>query len=409
LEGEPVDSSTAGPGHLVGTSLGDLLTLVRYIDHGWAGDVYEGRLRRPYRDLLPGDAVAVKLYRPAVLQKEEHIDRLRQEAEFAVSQDHPNLLRVYGLEWSTSAGHDQPYLIMELLTGETLATRNTRCGPSRIGSVRSLADQLLAAIEQLHPSHIHRDIKPENIMILSGDHLKLMDFGVLKVVGAPTITNTGEFLGTIRYAAPKYLFGADYDHRVDLYSAGVVLFELVYGRPFIEQSLPWAEQVYRVRNEGLPIDLTTAEDLDEFVFLQAIHLLSQKDPAKRLRSAAEARAMIAQGEAAKVWRQYFSWLYEGDTERLRTLALSDVKADRQTAFRELLIAARADGPYAVSQAGNWLIAAAYVRNDYKMWLWANDLLDELRSEVKSEWDNDLEMLSRMSRVIRESLPPRWKP
>jgi serine/threonine protein kinase len=183
------------------------------------------------RDERTGTAVAIKVLRsqddPVVT------NRFWREAETIGRIEHPNVVRV--LDFALEA--DQTlYLVLELLDGEPLGeviAREGRLPASRAGAI---ADQVLAALSYCHGSGVvHRDVKPSNVMILKGDVVKLIDFGLVKVGPdvAQKLTETGTVHGTPHYMSPEQCRGEDVEPASDIYSAGVLLYEMLAGKtPF---------------------------------------------------------------------------------------------------------------------------------------------------------------------------------
>jgi serine/threonine-protein kinase len=185
-------------------------------------------------DSLP---VAIKLLRPAVAHDGVASDRLRREAEAMGLAWHPNVVELFD---QGTLPNGTTYLVMELLRGETLATRLTRRGLMTPEQALPIAVELCDAIGAVHSAGvIHRDIKPGNVFLAeeqlpSGrrERLKLLDFGIARVEWAETkLTQFGAPLGTPGYMAPEQAAGEEIDHRADLYSIGAVLHECLTGSP----------------------------------------------------------------------------------------------------------------------------------------------------------------------------------
>ncbi len=184
-------------------------------------------------DMRLGRRVAIK-----VMHEEEDealAERLFREAKAAARSDHPAVVITYGY------GHDAElevsYLVMERLSGETLASRIAGSGPLPVALVVKLGIELADVLTAVHAAGvIHRDLKPSNIFLASRglrrDELKLLDFGVAKQLDLHTLTLTGQVFGTPTYMAPEQLADSKrVDLRCDLYSVGAVLFECLAGKP----------------------------------------------------------------------------------------------------------------------------------------------------------------------------------
>ncbi|MEZ6195059.1 MAG: serine/threonine-protein kinase [Planctomycetota bacterium] len=202
----------------------DRYEIVRKIGGGGAGVVYEARDRKR------GYSVAIKFLRRDYCDRED-IERFVREGKKFSRLRHPNIVRIYGV--SRAFGHY--YVASEFIDGlnlyQTLATRE------RLELVEALqiVDCVAAALEQVHAHKIiHRDLKPENLMIDREGRLKILDFGIAKDLDASVaLTQDGDFLGTPGYTAPEQVLGQGIDHRADIFSLGVLLYELTTGElPF---------------------------------------------------------------------------------------------------------------------------------------------------------------------------------
>lgn len=195
-----------------------------------------GGMATTYRATRSSDAVTVALKVPheSCLVDEGFRSRFVREGELGRALHHPNIVRIHDV------GEDRGrlYLAMELLEGRTLKQELREVGalPERraLEIVRAIAE----ALDYAHAKGvIHRDLKPENIMVLESGAIKVMDFGIARVAGQVGLTSTNLFLGTPLYAAPESVDARHVDHRADLYSLGIILFELLQGTaPFISES-----------------------------------------------------------------------------------------------------------------------------------------------------------------------------
>ena len=201
----------------------------RELARGGMGVVYQAHDAEHDRD------VAVKTLAPSASEDLVAFLRFDREARTVSSLHHPNICEVF--EVSSYRGH--PYIVMELLEGETVKARLAR-GQCDTVLALSVARQVAAGLAAAHDrSIIHRDIKPANVFITSGGVVKLLDFGIAKhfagveSTGDVTVTQTGHTPGTVHYMAPEQLLGRRVDQRADLFSLGVLVYELLSGyRPF---------------------------------------------------------------------------------------------------------------------------------------------------------------------------------
>ena len=208
--------------------MGDYLVR-RLIGEGGMGKVYEGEERLSKR------RVALKVLH-AELSKSEQARRLfLNEMQILARVEHPNIVRSLS---SLEVGGEL-VMVLEYLDGRTLraviSERGKLAWPDAVAVVSSTADALAAAHGQ-EPSVIHRDLKPENIMVLTDGSIKVMDFGIAKVIEAMNQTNT-QSVGTLQYMSPEQIDATTIDHRSDLYCLGLILYELLEGRPpFVSNS-----------------------------------------------------------------------------------------------------------------------------------------------------------------------------
>jgi eukaryotic-like serine/threonine-protein kinase len=211
----------------VGTSISHYEILAA-IGKGGMGEVWKAR------DTNLGREVAIKTLPPEFARNPEHLSRFRREARAASALNHPNICIVYDL-----GEHDgQPFIVMELLQGETLRERLEH-GPVPIDEALDLSMQLADGLDAAHSAGIlHRDIKPANIFITGRGAAKLLDFGLARdqaavSEAAPTVdvTAVGTVMGTVSYMSPEQARGEKLDARSDLFSLGVVFYEMLTGRP----------------------------------------------------------------------------------------------------------------------------------------------------------------------------------
>ncbi|HEX3127862.1 MAG TPA: serine/threonine-protein kinase, partial [Thermoanaerobaculia bacterium] len=181
-------------------------------------------------DIHLGRTVALKFLNADLAGDPAAKARFLQEARAASALDHPNICTVYEIG---ETGENQLYLAMPCYDGETLRARIAR-GPLPLNEALDLALQVSKGLARAHRQGIvHRDIKPANLMVTADGLVKILDFGVAKLAGEATLTRTGAAMGTAAYMAPEQVRGEAVDGRADLWSLGVVLYEMVTGRrPF---------------------------------------------------------------------------------------------------------------------------------------------------------------------------------
>lgn len=216
-------------------------------------------------------------------------DRIYREARAIAKLNHPNIVVVYDID-------DEPefsYIVMEHLVGENLSQilqKDRRLCCSR---ALDIVTQVCSALEYAHQTGVfHRDIKPSNIMMVAHDEIKVMDFGIAKINNYLTLTQTGRVLGTPSYMAPEQIEGHFTDGRADLFSLGVVLYELLVGkRPFIAETL--ASLAYKIVHTAHVPASRENPDIPPALDEMLNRVLSKK-PADRFQSATEFRQELLQ-------------------------------------------------------------------------------------------------------------------
>lgn len=242
VEGEKRESSEDP---LVGRMVAGI-TLRRLIAEGGMGRVYEGDQDSPRR------AVAVKILRPGLLTRSS-IRRFVQETQILASLQHPSITQIYSAGTFELAGTQLPYFVMELIPGALPVTEYSRVNNLTIPQRLDLFSQVCDAVAHAHArGFTHRDLKPSNVLVDTNGHPKVIDFGIARENAATidpcTMTLTGQVLGTLQYMSPEQVNGGTVDARSDVYSLGMILYELVTGStPYSVMSKPIAEAVGIIR------------------------------------------------------------------------------------------------------------------------------------------------------------------
>src|SRR4051812_30361780 len=304
-----------------GTRLG-AYEILAPLGAGGMGEVYRAR------DARLGREVAIKQLAPALAHDPDYLARFEREAQVLAALNHPNIAAIYGLESGA--------IVMELVAGETLADQIAR-GPIPLETALPIARQIAEALEAAHERGIvHRDLKPANVKVTPDGHVKVLDFGLAKALegsaanqfAADGLTNTisaantraGVIMGTAAYMSPEQATGAVVDKRADVWSFGVVLFEMLTNRRLFEgeTATHTLADVIRAEIDWARLPATTPRAIR--------HLLTrclERDPRRRLRDIGEARIEIEQqleqsastarsGPTAIIrpagWRQRAPWL-----------------------------------------------------------------------------------------------------
>jgi transcriptional regulator with XRE-family HTH domain len=196
------------------------------IGGGGAGKVWKASAARDLPFAARGQFLAVKLYEVDILKEPAQRARIQEEYRTGSCLSHPNLVRVYHVDVQA----EKPFLIMELLEGQNLLDWRKDHEPQD-DFILQFCTQILDAIEFLHSARrVHRDLKPSNLHIDLTGRLRLLDFGIIRSLRDPGVTQSGgRFVGTWRYAAPEYIDSKEYDFRSDLYSFGATLYFLLHG------------------------------------------------------------------------------------------------------------------------------------------------------------------------------------
>jgi serine/threonine-protein kinase len=205
----------------LGDVLGGRYRLVELLGQGGMATIYRATDAQLHRD------VAVKVLRPEYGRDPDFVARFRQEAQAAASLSHPNVVGVYDF----GATADGPYIVMELVDGEDVATLLARHGPLPPRQAAQLAAEVARALAAAHARGIvHRDVKPGNILVSSDGRVKVADFGIARAWADARLTLPGVTLGSVHYFSPEQALGEQATEQSDIYSLGVVLYELLSGR-----------------------------------------------------------------------------------------------------------------------------------------------------------------------------------
>jgi len=260
-------------------------------------------------DTRLGRTVAVKLLPPDLARDHRTKDRFLQGARAASSLDHPNICSIH--EVGETEDH-QLYLVMPCYDGETLEDRLDR-GRMPVPEVLDAAAQIARGLAKAHRQGIvHRDIKPANLMITGDGILKILDFGISKPMGGGSLTRSGFVVGTLAYMSPEQIGGRASDQRTDLWSLGVVIYEMLAGRhPFDrDRDVVLREAILHAEPEPLArLRPDVPADLD-----QLVAALLQKDPDARIAAAESVAARLsalARGAGSPVFRRPWTVLMLG--------------------------------------------------------------------------------------------------
>lgn len=233
--------------------LGDRYRIGKPIGSGGMGDVHLGT------DIRLGRTIGIKILRSQLIADEDFRRRFRQEAQSAARMNHPNIVRTYDTgedEVIDGAGNTAivPYIVMEYVEGKTVKDL-IRSGSLTAGDAVRITTDVLYALGYAHKAGlVHRDIKPGNVMVSVAGVVKVMDFGVAKAVAdsSATVAMTAHVMGTATYFSPEQAKGESVDSRSDLYSTGVMLYEMLTGQPPFHGESPTAIAYQHVNVAPVP-------------------------------------------------------------------------------------------------------------------------------------------------------------
>lgn len=256
----------------------DNYKIIEKIGEGGMGEVYKGI------DTMLEREVAIKLMRPELVNRQEIVDRFKLEAVATGRLNHSNITTLYNFGQT----QNQYYMALEFVRGETLEKiLKTRGGALPWREALNYAIGVLEGLEYAHRLKvIHRDLKPSNLMINEQGIIKIMDFGIARILGDARLTKSGNFIGTLQYITPEQLEGKEGDARSDVYLLGIILYEMLKGgglykdakteRDLMNAQAEKRPEPLRNFNQDIPAKL-------EKIVLQAL----EKDPEKRFSSAQE--------------------------------------------------------------------------------------------------------------------------
>ena len=241
--------------NILGTKLADRYLIEELVGVGGMCNVYRAF------DAEALQTVAVKMLRDEYAADEEYLRRFRNESRAINALSHPNIVKIYDVVLDAP----NPYLVMEYVSGITLKEYIDRKKPLPGRTAANIAGLVLTALQCAHENGIvHRDVKPQNIMVTEKGEVKVMDFGIARFAMSQSHTIDGNAIGSVHYISPEQALGGAVDQRTDIYSVGVILFEMLCGRlPFdgespVSVALQQVEQnpkALRSLNPNVPVGL----------------------------------------------------------------------------------------------------------------------------------------------------------
>lgn len=232
---------------MIGKVLGNRYEILEKIGGGGMALVYKATCR------LLNRFVAVKILRAEFTEDEEFVKKFKRESQAAASLSHPNIVGIYDVGMEDNIY----YIVMEYIKGQTLKDLIRQKGSIGVDFATNIAIQISSALEHAHKNHIvHRDVKSHNILIKEDNSVKVTDFGIARAVSSSTITNTGNVIGSVHYFSPEQARGGYTDEKSDIYSLGVVMYEMLTGRLPFEGETPIAVALKHIQEEPIkPSDI----------------------------------------------------------------------------------------------------------------------------------------------------------
>ncbi len=262
--------------NLIGRMLANRYEILEKIGVGGMATVYKAKCHVLNR------FVAVKVLKEEFITDIEFIRRFKSEAQTAASLTHPNIVSIYDV----GNEGDVYYIVMELIQGKTLKEIIVEDGKLSWKWSVNIAIQIASALETAHKNNlIHRDIKPHNIIITEDGMAKVTDFGIAKAVSNSTITAFGTTIGSVHYFSPEHAKGGVTDAKSDIYSLGIVMYEMLTGRVPFDADTPVSVALMQVQEE--PIEPRKLNPQIPISVNNIILKAMQKDPADRYQSATE--------------------------------------------------------------------------------------------------------------------------
>ena len=259
---------------LIGRNLGNRYEIIEIIGTGGMAVVYKGR------DLVLNRLVAVKVLKEEFSTDQDFVKKFQHESQAAASLSHPNIVNVFDVGFND----DVHYIVMELVNGNTLREYlNKMQGFMKEEAIINIGLQVASALSQAHENNIvHRDIKSQNVLINENGSVKVADFGIARAATTATIVNTKEVIGSVHYSSPEQARGGFVDARSDIYSLGILLYELATKALPFEGDSPVTIALKQIK-DALPNPQQINTEISEGL-ASIIHKCGEKMPSERYQS-----------------------------------------------------------------------------------------------------------------------------
>jgi serine/threonine protein kinase/Tfp pilus assembly protein PilF len=290
-----------------GSTFAKRYQIIEELGKGGMGRVYKAL------DKEVNEKIALKLIKPEIATDKKTIDRFRNELKLARKIGHKNVCRMYDLNREEGAY----YITMEYVSGEDLKSFIRRSGMLSIGKSITIAKQICEGLSEAHRlGVVHRDLKPQNIMIDSDGNVRIMDFGIARSLKTKGITGSGIMIGTPEYMSPEQVEGKDVDQRSDVYSLGVIMYEMVTGQvPFAGETTLSVAVKHKTEAPPDPIEINdqVSKDLSRIILK-----CMEKEKGKRFQQAQDLLMELTQIERGIPTTQKISPAKKTTTERITT-------------------------------------------------------------------------------------------